>query len=218
MLDHDKAIENAWKKAERIEKEMEVKRKKRKKFLVATGMIAAACVLGLIGWKNVRQLKPDKNVSGKNNTLITMQPTENLLNPQQNQPTSTPTRLPKGVIEVERPSNIFIMDKEGPAVLLEEINAGPGEIVIGSQSLQKALDETGDEEIYYPVEIRFCFQKEVTQDCRKELIDSEVLRIRNQGVYIEKMNEEGVDVLVSKKQIEGLQQPDICGYLLGWTR
>lgn len=218
MFDHDKAIEAAWKKAKRIEKEMEAKRKKQRRVFAVTSIIAVACVLGLIGWRSVNRLKPDNTDSGKNTTHITKQPTESIPNPQQNQPTSVPTHLPGTVVEIERPSNIYVVDKDETAVWCEEINAGLGEIEIWSQSLQRVLDKTGDEKIYYPVEIRFCFPNEVTQDRRKILTDGEVLRIREQGIYVEKENEEGIDVLINKEQLEGLKPSDVCGYLLGWTR
>ena len=92
MFDHDKAIKAAWKKAERIEKAMEAKRKKQRRFFAVTSIIAVACVLGLIGWRSMNRLKPDNTDSGKNITHITKQPTESISNPQQNQPTSVPTR------------------------------------------------------------------------------------------------------------------------------
>lgn len=213
MLDHDKAIEIAWEKAERIEKEMEVKKSKERRFFTAMSIFVVVCVLGLIGWKGVNKLKP-----GKNTTNDSRQPTGTELNSMQNQPTSVPTHLPGTVVEIERPSNIYVVDKDETAVWCEEINAGLGEIEIWSQSLQRVLDKTGDEKIYYPVEIRFCFPNEVTQDRRKILTDGEVLRIREQGIYVEKENEEGIDVLINKEQLEGLKPSDVCGYLLGWTR
>lgn len=64
MFDHDKAIEAAWKKAGRIKKEMERKRKKRKRFFAVTSIIVV-CVLGLISWKSTNRLKPDINKDNK---------------------------------------------------------------------------------------------------------------------------------------------------------
>lgn len=218
MFDHDKAIEAAWKKAEQIEKETVAKRKKQRRFFAVTGMIVAACVLGLIVWKSMNRLKPDNTDSGKQTTHITKQPTEIISNPQQNQATSTPTRWPEGVVEIERPGNIYVVGKEEKVVLSEGIYASPGEIVIESQSLQETLDAAGDEEIYYPVQIHLCFPGEVTQERLRSLIDNEVNRLRDQGIYVDEIENERIDVLINKTQLEGLQPSDVCGYLLGWTR
>ena len=211
MLDHDKAIEIAWEKAERIEKEMEVKKSKKRRLFTAMSIFVVACVLGLIGWKGVNKLKP-----GKNTTNDSRQPTGTELNSMQYQPTSIPGGLP-GTVEIARPTNIFVVDKS-EVVSPEEIKADPGDIVIGSQTLKKVLDEAGEEGVYYPVEIRFCLQTEATRDFWNAVVESEVFRIRNQGIFVERVHEDGVDILISKNQLDGLLPSDVCGYILGWTK
>lgn len=212
MLDHDKAIEIAWKKAERIEKEMEVKKRRKRILFIVISMLVLTCMLGLIGWKSVNQLKPSKNITNENK-----QPTGNEIDPMLNQLITKPTILPGTAVEIARPTNIFAVD-ESEIVSSEEINAAPGDIVIGNQALKNVLVEAGEEGIFYPVAIRFCLPKDATRDYWNTVIESEVARIRNQGIFVEKIREDGVDVLISKNQLECLLPSDICGYFLGWTR
>lgn len=214
MFDHDKAIEAAWKKAERIEKEMETKRKKQRRVLAVTSIIAVACVLGLIGWRSMNRLKPDNTDSGKNITHITNHPTGIIEGPQN---TLSVTSIPINT-EAVRPKPIYVRsDKEEEGSKAEsDDDLTPGDIKIGSQSLQKVLDDTRDNNIFFEIEIWFCVSG-VSDSDWKRVAEKETEHIKEQGIYVERVNAASVDVVISKEQLVGLAEPEDCAYWILWS-
>ncbi|MBR4794681.1 MAG: hypothetical protein IK038_13740 [Bacteroidaceae bacterium] len=212
MRDHDEVVKNILRKTEQYEKERYEKKFGRKKILrITAGMLAVftvvIVVLGVIRthWNGENEIK--KSVpSVTNHPTVTSEALNSIP-----RTTETPD------VKSPRPSNLYMNIPAEEKALLEEGQDEPdtSEVKIASISLQRAIEETQAEDVYFPVHISLFAEGHLIED--SSIVDSEIVWLEKQGIFVDTEDSSGVNVLINKKQIEELRPSDICGYLLRWT-
>lgn len=196
MRNYDEVIKNVRERTEEYEQKV-IRREKGIKYIVsamAVVMVGLVTVIGYTVARNASGLGDNKTVS------ITSTP--------------TPTKEPMD----SRPIKIYAYNAELMEGIANEWNGNApnvSEMVIGSSSLQEAIDETTDEELYFPILIHLYTSETAKVDIESALADA-VESLQAQGIYVIDAKRTGIRVLMNKGQIESLQVKKPFGYLLTW--
>ncbi|MBQ1852364.1 MAG: hypothetical protein II134_00840 [Lachnospiraceae bacterium] len=213
MRDHDEVVKNILRKTEQYEKERREKKCGRKKILRATAGILAVFTVVIVVFGVIRAHWNGENEIKKSVPSVTNHPTvtSEALN-------SIPRTTETPDVKSPRPSNLYMNIPTEEIALLEDGEDEPdmSEIKMTSISLQRAIEETQAEDVYFPVRISLFVEGHLIED--SSIVDSEIVWLEKQGIFVDNKDSSGVDVLINKKQIEELRPSDICGYLLGWTK
>lgn len=212
MRDHDEVVKNILRKTEQYEKERREKKCGRKKILRATAGILAVFTVVIVVFGVIRAHWNGENEIKKSVPSVTNHPTvtSEALN-------SIPRTTETPDVKSPRPSNLYMNIPTEEIALLEDGEDEPdmSEIKMTSISLQRAIEETQAEDVYFPVRISLFVEGHLIED--SSIVDSEIVWLEKQGIFVDNKDSSGVDVLINKKQIEELRPSDICGYLLRWT-
>ena len=212
MRDHDEVVKNILRKTEQYEKERREKKCGRKKILRATAGILAVFTVVIVVFGVIRAHWNGENEIKKSVPSVTNHPTvtSEALN-------SIPRTTETPDVKSPRPSNLYMNIPTEEIALLEDGEDEPdtSEVKMASISLQRAIEETQAEDVYFPVHISLFAEGQLIED--SSIVDSEIVWLEKQGIFVDNKDSSGVDVLINKKQIEELRPSDICGYLLRWT-
>lgn len=212
MRDHDEVVKNILRKTEQYEKERREKKCGRKKILRATAGILAVFTVVIVVFGVIRAHWNGENEIKKSVPSVTNHPTvtSEALN-------SIPRTTETPDVKSPRPSNLYMNIPTEEIALLEDGEDEPdmSEIKMTSISLQRAIEETQAEDVYFPVHISLFAEGHLIED--SSIVDSEIVWLEKQGIFVDSKDSSGVNVLINKKQIEELRPSDICGYLLRWT-
>ena len=209
MRDHDEVVKSILRKTEQYKKKQQEKKRGRKKVLCTTAGIIAIITVASIAFGMMR---PQWN--GENAKTTT---TPSVIDLGVSENTPSVTSIPVNS-EAVRPEYIYIRTEHS-----EESNAEvgddltPGDIKIGSQSLQKVMDDTRDNNLFFEIEICFCVLGNISDSNFKELSEKETAHIKEQGIYVERVNDGSVDVVISKEQLVCLEKPEDCAYWIIWS-
>ena len=214
MRDHDEVVKSILRKTEQYEKERYEKKCGRKKILRATAGILAVFAVAFTTFVVMKYQLNEENGINETVPSTTSHPTGGI---EISNNIPSVTSIPVNS-EAVRPEHIYIR-----AELSEESyeEAGddliPGDIKIGSQSLQKVVDDTRDDNLFFEIEIGFCVMGSLSDNNWKRLVEKETAHIKEQGVYVEKVNDASVDVVISKEQLVCLETPEDCAYWIIWS-
>lgn len=212
MRDHDEVVKSILRKTEQYEKERYEKKCGRKKILRITAEMLAVFTVAIVVFGVIRTHWNGENEIKKSVPSVTNHPTvtSEALN-------SIPRTTETPDVKSPRPSNLYMyIPAEGKASLAEgQDEPDTSEVKIASISLQRAIEETQAENVYFPVHISLFAEGHLIED--SSIVDSEIVWLEKQGIFVDSKDSSGVNVLINKKQIEELWPSDICGYLLGWT-
>lgn len=212
MRDHDEVVKNILRKTEQYEKERREKKCGRKKILRATAGILAVFTVVIVVFGVIRAHWNGENEIKKSVPSVTNHPTvtSEALN-------SIPRTTETPDVKSPRPSNLYMNIPTEEIALLgdEEDEPDTSEVKMTSISLQRAIEETQAEDVYFPVHISLFAEGHLIED--SSIVDSEIVWLEKQGIFVDSKDSSGVNVLINKKQIEELRPSDICGYLLRWT-
>lgn len=212
MRDHDEVVKNILRKTEQYEKERYEKKFGRKKILRATAGILAVFAVVIVVFGVIRAHWNGENEIKKSVPSVTNHPTvtSEALN-------SIPRITETPDVKSPRPSNLYMNIPTEEIALLGEEQDEPdtSEVKMASISLQRAIEETQAEDVYFPVHISLFAEGHLIED--SSIVDSEIVWLEKQGIFVDSKDSSGVNVLINKKQIEELRPSDICGYLLRWT-
>lgn len=214
MRDHDEVVKSILRKTEQYEKERYEKKCGRKKILRATAGILAVFAVAFTTFVVMKYQLNEENGINETVPSITSHPT-GVIGISENIPSVTSIPVNS---EAVRPEHIYIRAEQSEESYDE---AGddmiPGDIKIGSQSLQKVVDDTRDDNLFFEIEIRFCGKGSLADNNWKRLVEKETAHIKEQGVYVEKVNDASVDVVISKEQLVCLETPEDCAYWIIWS-
>jgi hypothetical protein len=79
------------------------------------------------------------------------------------------------------------------------------------------VDDTRDDNLFFEIEIRFCVMGSLSDNNWKRLVEKETAHIKEQGIYVERVNDASVDVVISKEQLVCLETPEDCAYWIIWS-
>lgn len=210
--DHDEVAKSILRKTEQYEKERHEKKCGRKKFFCITAGILAAFTIAIVVFGMIRTHWNGENEIKKSVPSVTNHPTvtSEALN-------SIPRTTETPDVKIPRPSNLYMNIPTEEKALLGEGQDEPdtSEVKMASISLQRAIEETQAEDVYFPVHISLFAEGHLIED--SSIVDSEIVWLEKQGIFVDSEDSSGVNVLINKKQIEELRPSDICGYLLRWT-
>lgn len=214
MRDHDEVVKSILRKTEQYEKERYERKCGRKKILRATAGILAVFAVAFTTFVVMKYQLNEENGINETVPSITSHPT-GVIGISENIPSVTSIPVNSGAV---RPEHIYIR-AELPEESYEEAgdDLTPGDIKIGSQSLQKVVDDTRDDNLFFEIEIRFCVMGSLSDNNWKRLVEKETAHIKEQGVYVEKVNDASVDVVISKEQLVCLETPEDCAYWIIWS-
>lgn len=214
MRDHDEVVKSILRKTEQYEKERYEKKCGRKKILRITAEMLAVFAVAFTTFVVMKYQLNEENGINETVPSITSHPT-GVIGISENIPSVTSIPVNSGAV---RPEHIYIR-AELPEESYEEAgdDLTPGDIKIGSQSLQKVVDDTRDDNLFFEIEIRFCVMGSLSDNNWKRLVEKETAHIKEQGVYVEKVNDASVDVVISKEQLVCLETPEDCAYWIIWS-
>lgn len=214
MRDHDEVVKNILRKTEQYEKERREKKCGRKKILRATAGILAVFAVAFTTFVVMKYQLNEENGINETVPSITSYPT-GVIGISENIPSVTSIPVNS---EAVRPEHIYIRAEQSEESYDEAgDNLTPGDIKIGSQSLQKVVDDTRDDNLFFEIEIRFCVMGSLSDNNWKRLVEKETAHIKEQGVYVEKVKDASVDVVISKEQLVCLETPEDCAYWIIWS-
>jgi len=214
MRDHDEVVKNILRKTEQYEKERREKKCGRKKILRATAGILAVFAVAFTTFVVMKYQLNEENGINETVPSITSHPT-GVIGISENIPSVTSIPVNS---EAVRPEHIYIRAEQSEESYDEAgDNLTPGDIKIGSQSLQKVVDDTRDDNLFFEIEIRFCVMGSLSDNNWKRLVEKETAHIKEQGVYVEKVKDASVDVVISKEQLVCLETPEDCAYWIIWS-
>ncbi len=214
MRDHDEVVKNILRKTEQYEKERREKKCGRKKILRATAGILAVFAVAFTTFVVMKYQLNKENGINETVPSITSYPT-GVIGISENIPSVTSIPVNS---EAVRPEHIYIRAEQSEESYAEAgDDLTPGDIKIGSQSLQKVVDDTRDDNLFFEIEIRFCVMGSLSDNNWKRLVEKETAHIKEQGIYVERVNDGSVDVVISKEQLVCLEKPEDCAYWIIWS-
>lgn len=214
MRDHDEVVKNILRKTEQYEKERREKKCGRKKILRATAGMLVVFAVAFTTFVVMKHQLHEENGINETVPSITSHPT-GVIGISENIPSVTSIPVNS---EAVRPEHIYIRAEQSEESYDEAgDNLTPGDIKIGSQSLQKVVDDTRDDNLFFEIEIRFCVMGSLSDNNWKRLVEKETAHIKEQGIYVERVNDGSVDVVISKEQLVCLEKPEDCAYWIIWS-
>lgn len=214
MRDHDEVVKNILRKTEQYEKERREKKCGRKKVLRATAGILVVFAVAFTAFVVMKHQLHEENGINETVPSITSHPT-GVIGISENIPSVTSIPVNS---EAVRPEHIYIRAEQSEESYDEAgDDLTPGDIKIGSQSLQKVVDDTRDDNLFFEIEIRFCVMGSLSDNNWKRLVEKETAHIKEQGIYVERVNDGSVDVVISKEQLVYLEKPEDCAYWIIWS-